>query len=234
MPGTNTFKHRFSRVVIYTLLFIFALFFLIPVYLVVATAFKDRQFINLQTVWELPVPQIFATTERPATFSTEGFNATGEQLGPRFANSVILVIFATTISSLIGSMNGYILAKWRIPFAGILFPLMLFGMFIPYQAVLFPLQEFLKSFEVIFDELRRILGYSAEEIAKDNGGLYGGLPGLILIHVVYGLPITTLIFRNFYADIPNELLEAGAIDGAGFFGIYTRVVFPLSIPGLWW
>jgi glucose/mannose transport system permease protein len=85
---------------------------------------------------------------------------------------------------------------------------MLFGMFIPYQAILVPLSIFLRDVN-----------------------LYGGLPGLILIHVVYGLPITTLIFRNFYADIPTELIEAGAIDGAGFFGIYTNVVFPLSIPG---
>ncbi|MCL4254072.1 MAG: carbohydrate ABC transporter permease, partial [Anaerolineae bacterium] len=127
--------------------------------------------------------------------------------------------------------NGYILAKWRIPYANVIFPLMLFGMFIPYQAILLPLQEFLKSTEPVLDSARTILGYSETDIALNQGGLYGSLAGLILIHVVYGLPITTLIFRNFYADIPTELIEAGAIDGAGFFGIYTKVVFPLSIPG---
>jgi glucose/mannose transport system permease protein len=101
-----------------------------------------------------------------------------------------------------------VLSKWRIPGERVLFPLILFGMFIPYQAILIPLFEFMRSV-----------------------GLYGGVPGLILIHSVYGLPITTLIFRNFYVDIPDEMLEAAAIDGADFFRIYTDVVFPLSIPG---
>jgi glucose/mannose transport system permease protein len=61
--------------------------------------------------------------------------------------------------------------------------------------------------------------------------LYGTLPGLILVHVVYGIPITTLIFRNYYATIPGELLEAAAIDGAGFAGIYRSIILPLSAPG---
>ncbi|MDX2075946.1 MAG: carbohydrate ABC transporter permease [bacterium] len=217
-----------SRGVIYTFLIVFACFFLIPVYLVVVTAFKDPATINLQTVWDLPSPALYFDTyeqaithmqsgELPQTpFTapfTDSFPQVFKQFGPRFTNSIILVIFATTISAILGSMNGYILAKWRIPYANVIFPLMLFGMFIPYQAILVPLSLFLRDIEI--------------------GGtqLYGGLPGLILIHVVYGLPITTLIFRNFYADIPNELIEAGAIDGAGFFGIYTNIVFPLSIPG---
>src|SRR5690606_26186645 len=117
-------------------------------------------------------------------------------------NSAILALCATVLSALFGSMNGYVLAKWKIPGANILFPLMLFGMFIPYQAILIPLFDFMNKRE-----------------------LYGGLTGLILIHVVYGLPITTLIFRNFYVEIPNELLEAGQIDGAGFFGVYRHLVF---------
>jgi glucose/mannose transport system permease protein len=85
---------------------------------------------------------------------------------------------------------------------------MLFGMFIPYQAILIPLFEFMRDVN-----------------------LYGGIFGLVVIHTVYGLPITTLIFRNFYVDIPDEMLEAAAMDGADFFGIYTKVIFPLSIPG---
>ncbi len=222
MVGANPVRHRISRITIYTLLFLFAAFFLIPVYLVIVTAFKDPQYINLQTVWEVP---------NATSFTTDAFPEVMKQFGPRFTNSVILVMFATVISSIMGSMNGYILAKWRIPYANIIFPLMLFGMFIPYQAILLPLQQFLRSTEGLVDVFRTIAGYSPEQIALNEGGIYGGLPGLILIHVVYGLPITTLIFRNFYADIPNELIEAGAIDGAGFFGIYTKVVFPLSVPG---
>lgn len=94
------------------------------------------------------------------------------------------------------------------PGANTLFALMLFGMFIPYQAVLIPLFQFIKGL-----------------------GLYGSIWGLILAHVVYGIPITTLIFRNFYADVPDALVEAATIDGAGFWEIYARVIFPISIPG---
>jgi glucose/mannose transport system permease protein len=101
-----------------------------------------------------------------------------------------------------------VLSKWTFPGANIIFPLMLFGMFIPYQAILIPMVQFLRSV-----------------------GMYGGIPGLILVHVVYGLPITTLIFRNYYAEIPKELIESGQIDGAGFFGIYRWIMLPISAPG---
>jgi glucose/mannose transport system permease protein len=190
-------RHYTIRVSIYSALIVLTLSFLLPVYLVVITALKDPATINLPTTWNLP--------ERPYW---ESFNEVVRAFGPRIQNSVALVIGATALSSMMGSLNGYVLSKWRIPGERVLFPLMLFGMFIPYQAILIPLFEFLRSV-----------------------GLYGGIPGLILIHTVYGLPITTLIFRNFYVDIPDELLEAVAIDGAGFYGIYQHVVFPLSMPG---
>jgi glucose/mannose transport system permease protein len=138
----------------------------------------------------------------------DSFQSAFESLAPGLGNSLMLVIPATILSALFGSLNGYVLSKWRFPGANILFPMMLFGMFIPYQAILIPLVQFLSTI-----------------------GLYNSLPGLILVHVVYGLPITTLIFRNYYAEVPNEMLEAGGIDGCGFFGLYRYIVLPLSIPG---
>ena len=129
-------------------------------------------------------------------------------LAPNLMNSFKLTIPATIISAMLGSMNGYVLSKWKFRGANVIFPLMLFGMFIPYQAVLVPLTI----------TLARI-------------GLGGTLWGLILVHVVYGIPITTLIFRNYYAEVPNEMVEASRIDGAGFFGIYRHILFPLSLPG---
>jgi glucose/mannose transport system permease protein len=131
-----------------------------------------------------------------------------DSFAPKLANSMILAVTATLGSALLGSMNGYILSKWRFPGANVIFPLILFGMFIPYQSILIPLFQFLRDV-----------------------GLYGSLAGLILTHIIYGLPITTLIFRNFYAEIPDEMLDAAKIDGAGFFGIYARVMFPLSVSG---
>ncbi|MFP4323661.1 MAG: carbohydrate ABC transporter permease [Anaerolineales bacterium] len=185
------------RVLVYALLLFFTAIFLIPVYLVIITSLKDPATINLATTWELP-----------ESLHWESYSDVVEEFGPRLRNSAVLVIGATALSAVMGSMNGYVLAKWRIPGERVLFPLILFGMFIPYQAILIPLFEFMRSID-----------------------LYGGITGLTLIHVVYGLPITTLIFRNFYIDIPDEMLEAGEIDGANFFGLYRHIVFPLSVPG---
>lgn len=198
MTYTPTQWRRYTtRTLLYVALIVMTLVFLLPIYLVVITSVKNPAEINLATAWT-----------PPSEIYWQSFQEVLEAFGPRLRNSVALVIGATVLSSILGSINGYVLSKWRIPGEKILFPLMLFGMFIPYQAILIPLFDFMRGI-----------------------GLYGGVPGLILIHVVYGLPITTLIFRNFYVDIPDEMLEAAAIDGADFFGIYTNVVFPLSIPG---
>lgn len=200
-PKRQNREHAFRRytlqVITYTILIVMAIIFLTPVYLVIITSLKDPANINLQTTWDLP-----------QSWYWQSYTEVYKAFGPRIFNSAILVFWATLLSSILGSINGYVFSKWRIPGENIFFPLILFGMFIPYQAILIPLFEFMA-----------------------DTGLYGGLPGLILIHTVYGLPITTLIFRNFYVDIPDEMLEAAAIDGADFFKLYTRIVFPLSIPG---
>jgi glucose/mannose transport system permease protein len=186
-----------SRLLIYAALIIAALLFLIPVYMVLVTSFKSIDQVSISTMWNLPTG-----------FTLESFARALDRLLPSLVNSLLLVLPATALSAVLGSMNGYVLSKWRFRGANVIFPLMLFGMFIPYQAILIPLVQFLQSI-----------------------GLYGSLWGLILVHVVYGLPITTLIFRNYYAEVPDEMIEAGAIDGAGFFGLYWWIVLPISLPG---
>ncbi|MCL4454650.1 MAG: carbohydrate ABC transporter permease [Deinococcus sp.] len=186
-----------GRTITYSVLLIATLLFLLPIYLVVVTALKEPAAIMLSTTWQLP-----------KVWNWDSFVQAWTAFLPKLKNSFVLTFFATLISALLGSLNGYVLSKWKFPGANIIFPLMLFGMFIPYQAVLIPLFQFVKSI-----------------------GLYGTVWGLVLVHVVYGLPITTLIFRNYYAEIPDELVEASRIDGAGFFNIYRKVIFPLSIPG---
>ena len=128
-------------------------------------------------------------------------------------NSLQMVIPATVLSALIGAVNGYVLSKFKFRGSDLLFTLMLFGFFIPYQAILLPMVQFLQT-------LNRVTGIQ----------FYGTLLGLVLVHVVYGIPITTLIFRNFYANIPTELLEAARVDGANMWTIFTRIMLPLSIP----
>ena len=173
-----------------------AAFYLLPIYVLLITGLKSFAEVDLSKMWRLP-----------SGFHLDSFRAAFDALRPHFRNSLLMAIPAATISSVLGSLNGYVLSKWRFRGANVIFTLFLFGMFIPYQSVLIPL--------VLF--LRRI-------------GLYGGLPGLVLVHIVYGIPITTLIFRNYYATIPTDVLEAARMDGAGILRSYWYVILPLSAP----
>ncbi len=188
---------RLNRSLLYVVLTVFAILYLMPIYVVAVTSLKSGAAINLSQMWDVP---------RDVSLSSLG--TAWQKLGPNFINSVYLTLPATIISSLIGSLNGYALAKWRFRGSNTIFFIILLGMFIPYQAVLIP--------------VLRVL---------DLVHLYGSIPGLILVNVVYGIPITTLIFRNFYVAIPDEMIEAGKIDGAGYWGIFRRIILPLSASG---
>jgi len=188
--------HKKPNYLLYIPLTLLAVLFLLPVYVMVITGFKGFDEISLKAMWVLPRGLHF-----------DNYIGAFNQLAPYFWNSLNLVFPAAIISSILGSLNGYVLSKWKFPGSNIIFPLILFGLFIPYQSILIPLVEF----------MRRV-------------NLYGGLPGLVLTHIIYGIPITTLAFRNYYATIPNEMLEAAKIDGASLIGIYRHVMLPLSIP----
>jgi len=195
-----------SRIAIYILLFLFAVIFLIPVYVLVISSLKSfNEVQDLSRMWLPPQDAYFKTfSEAWSGIPEQGLRG----LGPNLLNSIKLTVPATILSAMLGSINGYILSKWKFRGSRTIFFLMLFGMFIPYQSVLIPLTQ----------TLGRI-------------GLGGTLWGLILVHVVYGIPITTLIFRNYYAEVPTDLIEAARIDGAGLLGVYRKVLFPLSLPG---
>lgn len=185
-----------SRYLGYIPLVLLTIFYLIPMYIMLVTGFKAGDEISLKTMWNLP-----------RSLSFENYKTAYELLSPNLWNSLNIVVPAAILSSILGSLNGYVLAKWKFRGADTLFTLILFGMFIPYQSILIPLVQFMNSI-----------------------GLYGGLPGLVLVHIIYGIPITTLTFRNYYASIPNELVEAAKIDGAGMLGIYRDILLPISIP----
>lgn len=172
-----------------------AIFYLLPMYVMVATSFKSFAEIDLKTMWDLPHGIAF-----------DNFIEAWAKLSPSLWNSFTMVVPAALISSFLGSLNGYILAKWKFRGADVIFPFILFGMFIPYQSILIPLVQFMNTAGI------------------------SGLPGLALAHIIYGIPITTLTFRNYYAGIPMELLEAAKIDGADMLGIYRYILLPISIP----
>jgi glucose/mannose transport system permease protein len=194
------------RIGIYALLILFALLFLVPVYVLLVSSLKT--FAEVQDLSRLWSPPLGLNLEsfRAAWSGIPDKGLRG--LSQNLLNSIYLTVPATILSSMLGSLNGYVLSKWKFRGANVIFPLMLFGMFIPYQSILIPLTQTLAAI-----------------------GLGGTIWGLILVHVVYGIPITTLIFRNYYAEVPTDLVEAARIDGAGILGVYWRVMFPLSLPG---
>ena len=143
----------------------------------------------------------------PRDLSGGGFDEAWQALRPNLWNSFRMAVPATVLSSMLGAVNGYLLSKWKFRGSDILFTLVLFGMFIPYQSILVALIQTLQSL-----------------------GLYGHWYGLIVVHVIYGIPITSLIFRNYFANVPNELIEAARIDGAGLIGIFRQIMLPLAAP----
>ena len=216
--GTTTkprFHFRFTRFVVYAILISFSIFYLLPVYLILTTGFKQYVDIDLYRMWDPPPLLSLANCTNAFIFCFDSFYEAwfGSEavigMGQAFTNSVIMAVPATIISTALGSLNGYILSKWKFKYADVIFPFVLFGMFIPYQSILIPLTLTLRSM-----------------------GLYASLPGLIFVHVVYSIPIAALIFRNYYTTIPNEMLEAARIDGGNIFSIYRHIILPLSPPAI--
>ena len=194
MPAIRS--RRLVRPILYLMLVGMAAFYLLPIYVLLITGLKSFAEVDLQRMWDLPSGIHF-----------DNFIAAFDKLAPHLWNSLRMVVPAALISSMIGSINGYIFSKWKFKCSATIFPLILFGMFIPSQSILIPLVQFMERL-----------------------GLRGSITGLVMVHVIYGIAITTLIFRNYYAGVPSEMLEAGRIDGAGLLGLYRYIVFPLSIP----
>lgn len=148
----------------------------------------------------------------PSRLSFDGWAKAWDQLKVPLGRTVVLAVISAVVSSILGSLNGFVFAKWRFPGANIVFTLFLFGMFIPYQAVIIPLQEIM--------------------LKANDIGVPKGIGTLIVVHIIFGIPICTLIFRNYYATtVPTEILEAGKVDGAGMWRTYVAIVLPISIPG---
>ncbi|MDR0782864.1 MAG: carbohydrate ABC transporter permease [Propionibacteriaceae bacterium] len=195
-----------GRLARYLILLISLVFVLIPVYVLLVTSFKSVGDADPSRAWAFPLNwsiQSWITAWKGTTAMPSVAAALGR--------TAMMVIPASIISAFLGSMNGFVLSRWRFPGANIVFTLILFGMFIPYQAVMVPLFKMMASL------------WTAKLLVP-------GAPTLILLHVVYGIPITTLIFRNYYQNVPQELIEAARVDGAGMLGTYARVVLPISIP----
>ena len=230
-PASKPSAFRLGRILLYILLIAAAIFFLTPIYILIITGFKSYQEVGLATMWN-PPSSLSLDSFYKAWFGSveEGYRG----LSGNFINSIVLVIPAALSSAFIGSINGYVLSKWKFKGSDVIFALMLFGMFIPYQSILLPLVRVLQWMTTYTGVLiNGILGIPVPDSMSwltywisQLIPAYGTIGGLIMVHVIYGIPIATLTFRNYYAGISTELVEAGVMDGAGMLGVYRHILFP--------
>jgi glucose/mannose transport system permease protein len=204
MTGNSNAKF-FSRGLVYAVLLLAALFFLVPLYVMLATSFKDAEQIRSGSLLSLPSSLNWNAWQTAWSSACTGVDCNG--LKPFFINSVMMTVPAVLLSTAWGAVNGYVLSHWKFKGSELLFGFMLFGVFMPFQVVLLPMSQ--------------VLGYL---------GLSSSVTGLVIVHVLAGMAGTTLFFRNYYTSVPRELINAARMDGAGFWQIFWRVIFPLSTP----
>jgi glucose/mannose transport system permease protein len=194
-----------SRLAVYAVLGVAALFFLAPLYVMLVTSFKDAEQIRSGNLLSLPTSLNFESWTLAWSTACTGVDCRG--LKPYFWNSVLMAVPAVLISTAWGALNGYVLSMWKFKGSDLLFGFILFGVFMPFQVVLLPMSQ--------------VLGFL---------GLSSSITGLVLVHCLAGMAGTTLFFRNYYTAIPRELIQAARMDGAGFWRIFYRIVIPMSTP----
>ena len=203
--SASTTSHKLYKALFIALLLFFALVYLGPLYVMLTTSFKGIEEIRNGNILALPEALNGSAWSKAWSSACTGGDCYG--LAPYFWNSMRIVLPAVFISTVIGALNGYVLSQWRFTGSNFLFGALLFGCFIPFQVILLPMAKLLAWL-----------------------GLANTVPGLVLVHVIYGVAFTTLFFRNYYVGIPTELVRAARLDGAGFFAIFRHVFLPLSAP----
>jgi glucose/mannose transport system permease protein len=193
------------NIVLYGILGLVALYYVLPLWVMVMTSLKGMPEVRLGNIFAPPVEITFEPWVKAWATACTGLNCDGLSRG--FWNSVIITVPSVILSILIASVNGYALINWKFKGSEIFFTILIFGSFIPYQIMLYPIVIMLREM-----------------------GLYGTLWGLVIVHTIFGMPILTLLFRNYFSSIPEELFKAARVDGAGFWGIYLRIMLPMSLP----
>lgn len=198
-------NHKIGRIGIYLFLLTAALFFLLPLYVMVVTSLKSMDEIRAGSVFALPLGLTFEPWRLAWSEVCTGAACEGVRAG--FFNSVAITVPSTLLPIAIGAVNGYALSFWKPRGAGVLFAILLAGAFIPVQVMLYPMVRMMATI-----------------------GVFGSLPAIVLVHTVFGMPLMTLLFRNYYAGVPHELFQAARVDGGGFWRIFLQVMLPMSAP----
>ena len=193
------------NIMLYGTLIVVCVYYLLPLWVMVMTSLKGMPEVRLGNIFAPPVEITFQPWVKAWKEACTGLNCDGLSRG--FWNSVLITVPSVLLSIAIASVNGYALINWRFKGSDVFFTILIFGSFIPYQIMLYPLVILLRE-----------------------AGIYGTLWGLIIVHTIFGMPILTLLFRNYFSAIPEELFKAARVDGAGFWGIYFRIMLPMSLP----
>jgi glucose/mannose transport system permease protein len=193
------------NVLLYGILILVAVYYLVPLYVMIVTSLKTMPEIRLGNIFSPPVEITFQPWVQAWSEHCTGLRCEG--LSPGFWNSVTILLPSVVISIAVASINGYALVNWKFWGSEAIFVILMIGAFIPYQVMLYPVVIILREI-----------------------GLFGSLAGLVVVHSIFGMPILTLLFRNYFASLPQELFKAARVDGAGFWGIYFRIMLPMSLP----
>jgi len=194
-----------NNIFLYGTLFVIAVYYAVPLYVMIVTSLKGMPEIRMGNLFAPPVEVTFEPWVKAWSEQCTGLKCDGLSTG--FWNSVRITIPSVLVSIAIASVNGYALANWRFKGANFFFTILIFGAFIPYQVMIYPIVIMLREM-----------------------GIYGTLTGLVIVHSIFGMPIITLLFRNYFSSLPEELFKAARVDGAGFWGIFFRVLLPMSVP----
>jgi glucose/mannose transport system permease protein len=193
------------NIMLYGILIMVCLYYILPLWVMIMTSLKGMPEVRLGNIFAPPVEITFEPWVKAWATACTGLNCDGLSRG--FWNSVIITVPSVILSIIIASVNGYALINWKFKGSDIFFTILIFGSFIPYQIMLYPIVILLRE-----------------------AGIYGTLWGLVIVHTIFGMPILTLLFRNYFSSIPEELFKAARVDGAGFWGIYLRIMLPMSLP----
>ncbi len=197
----------FSRrnIILYGVLFVLAVYYLLPIYVMIMTSLKGLNEVRVGSIFAPPVEVTFEPWVKAWSTVCTGLNCDGISRG--FLNSIKITVPSVLFSIAVASVNGYALSMWRFKGANVFFTILIVGAFIPYQVMIYPLVILLREV-----------------------GLYGNLAGLVIVHTIFGMPILTLLFRNYFSSIPEELFKAARVDGAKFWTIYFKIMLPMSLP----
>ncbi|OAP42702.1 sugar ABC transporter permease [Sinorhizobium glycinis] len=206
-PSGRKPRRRLSRrnIIVYGTLIVVALYYLLPLYVMIVTSLKGMPEIRVGNIFAPPLEITFEPWVKAWAEACTGLNCDGLSRG--FWNSVRITVPSVIISIAVASVNGYALANWRFKGAELFFTILVVGAFIPYQVMIYPIVIVLREM-----------------------GVYGTLTGLVIVHTIFGMPILTLLFRNYFAGLPEELFKAARVDGAGFWTIYFKIMLPMSLP----